>query len=362
MVRGGAILLAAIAVALLIVAAGASPIAVASSLWRGAFGTDDRIARILSTLGPLVLASAGLAFTFAAGLYNLGVEGQIAFGAISTTFGLRLMQGVVPAPLAIAVGLLFGLLGGMLWGGLVGLLNIYGKVNEIFAGLGLNFVAQGLSIYLIFGPWKRPGVASLSGTEPFDRSLWLPTFGTTEASPIALAIAAIALVVTVVTLRGTYFGLRLRAVGKNLRASHIFGIPATMQRLGAFAICGALAGLAGSLQILAVFHRLIPNISSNLGFLGLLVVMLAGYDALWILPIAFFFSMLNVGSLQLPLALELDSSLAGVIQGILVLFVLLAQGVGERWTLKLPGARSDRLIPTPSPPVERDRDKTGDRL
>ena len=330
-IRLGSVVLAVLAVALLILAVGASPLEVTGSLWQGAFGTDDRIARILSMLGPLVLASAGLVFTFTAGLYNLGVEGQIAVGAIATTWALRMGEGDLPEPVVMLGGLVFGMLGGVVWGLLVGGLNIFGRVNEIFAGLGLNFVAQGLSIYLIFGPWKRPGVASLSGTEPFDPGLWLPTVGDTEASAVALAIAASGLLVTIVTLRGTYFGLRLRAVGRNVRAAYVFGIAATMQRLGAFAICGALAGLAGSLQILAVFHRLIPNISSNLGFLGLLVVMLAGYDAIWILPIAFFFSTLNVGSLQLPLGLELDSSLAGVIQGVLVLCVLLGRGVSQRW-------------------------------
>ncbi|MGK7907572.1 MAG: ABC transporter permease [Synechococcus sp.] len=328
--RIGAVALSLLVISLLLVTIGASPVEVAHSLWVGAFGSDDRLARILSTLGPLVLASAGLAFTFTAGLYNLGVEGQIAFGAIGTTFALRIFQVAFPPPLTIFFGLVFGLLGGVVWGLTVGALNVYGKVNEIFAGLGLNFVAQGLAIYLIFGPWKRPGVASLSGTEPFDRAVWLPTVGETEASWIALAIAAFALVMTIVTLRGTYFGLKLRAVGSNLRASYVLGIPAVRQRLTAFVLCGALAGLAGALQVLAVFHRLIPNISSNLGFLGLLVVMLAGFDALWILPIAFFFSALNVGSLQLPLALQLDSSLAGVMQGCLVLFVLLGRGIAEK--------------------------------
>ena len=284
--------------ALLLLAIGASPLEVVHSLWIGAFGTEDRVARILSALGPLVLAAAGLAFTFAAGLYNLGVEGQIGFGAICTTWGLRLFEPLFPPAVTIVVGLAFGLVGGMFWGLAVGVLNVYGKVNEIFAGLGLNFVVQGLAIYLIFGPWKRPGVASLSGTEPFAPSLWLPTVGGTDASWIALAIAAVGLMGAIVTLRGTYFGLKLRAVGSNLRASYLLGIPAVRQRLSAFAICGAFAGMAGALQVSAVFHRLIPNISSNLGFLGLLVVMLAGFDPLWILPIAFFFSGLNVGSLQ----------------------------------------------------------------
>jgi len=313
-------------ISLFIILAGSDPIAVTARIFNGAFGNINRFARVVATLAPLLLCASGLIFTFTAGLYNLGVEGQITFGAISTTFTLRLLYPIFPAPLVIVLGLIAGCLGGLCWGLLAGTLNIYGRVNEIFAGLGLNFVADGIALYLILNPWKRAGVASMSGTELFDQSLWLGTFGQTDASPVALAIAFLALAITFIVIEGTYFGLELQAVGKNLRAAYVLGIPAVRQLLSAFAICGAFAGIAGALQVLAVFHRLIPAISSNLGFLALLVAMIAGFRPIWILPVAFFFSALNIGSLQLPLSLQLESSLAGVIQGILVLLVLLGRG------------------------------------
>ncbi|MGE5658030.1 MAG: ABC transporter permease [Actinomycetota bacterium] len=313
-------------VGFLVFLAGASPLQVAASLWNGAFGTLDRVARVFSTLVPLLLSACGLVFTFAASLYNLGIEGQITMGAISTTFALRIFPDFFPAPLGILLGIIAGIIGGTLWGLLTGIFNINGKISEIFVGLGLNFIAQGLALYLVFGPWKRPGIASMSGTELFNESLWLPALNQTEASPIALILAALGLLLTVVVMRGTYFGLQLRAVGQNFRAAYLLGIPATQQLLNAFGICGAFAGLAGALQVLAVFHRLIPSISSNFGFLGLLVVMLAGSKIVLLLPISLFFSALNIGSLQLPLTLNLESSLAGVIQGMLVLFVILSRG------------------------------------
>ncbi len=312
--------------ALLIAIVGGSPTEVAVSLFRGAFGTADQTARVLATLASLLLASSGLVFAFTAGIYNLGIEGQITLGGIAATLALRIFQDVLPAPFAIALGLLAGIAGGMAWGLFAGVLNVFGKVNEIFAGLGLNFVAQGLALYLIFGPWKREGVASMSGTELLPESLWLPTWGNTELSPVALGLGILGLVITLVVIQGTYFGLELRAVGQNLRAAFVLGIPAVQKLLSAFALCGALAGLTGAVQVLAVFHRLIPNISSGLGFIGLLIVMLVGNSIWAIFPVALFFSALNVGSLQLPLELNLESSLAGVIQGILVLFVLLARG------------------------------------
>jgi simple sugar transport system permease protein len=117
-----------------------------------------------------------------------------------------------------------------------------------------------------------------------------------------------------------------------MRASYILGIPTNRTMLSAFFICGLLAGMAGSIQVLAVYHRLIPSISSGYGYLGLLVAMLANYQALWTLPITFFFASLNIGSIQLPIVLKLDSSVSGVLQGILVLFVLIMDGIRQRVT------------------------------
>ncbi len=321
------LIFALVLVVLLIIWVGASPIQVFSRMIGGAFSNTNQFARVIATLAPLTLCTSGLLFTFTAGLYNLGIEGQIMFGAIAAMVPLRIFESVLPAPVVIVLAILCGGLGGVLWGLLAGWLNVYGRVNEIFAGLGLNFAADGLGLYLIFGPWKRPGVASMSGTEQLNPDLWLPTFGNTEASPVALGLAIALLILTIIIMRGTYFGLQLRAVGQNLRASYVLGIPSIRQLLSAFAICGGFAGLAGALQVLAVYHRLIPGISSNLGFLALLVAMLIGSQPWLILPIAFGFSALNIGSLQLPLSLDLESSLAGVIQGLIVLAVIFGRGI-----------------------------------
>ncbi len=330
-----ALLIALLVVVVIILASGQSPVAVAGAMLDGIFGAPEQLARILTVVAPLVLCACGLIFTFRAGLYNLGVEGQVLAGAIGTTMLVRLLfpdggSALVPPVLITVLAIVAGAVFGMLWGLLAGLLNVYGKVSEIFAGLGLNFVAQGLAIYLIFGPWKRAGVASMSGTALFDESVWLPVIGTTDLSPVALVLGGLVLLVTLILVRNTYFGLRLRAVGGNLRSSYVLGIPATQHLLGAFAICGACAGLAGATQALGVLHRLIPGISSNLGYLGLLVAMLVNYNPVWVLPVALFFGALNIGSLRLPIDLKIESALAGVIQGLLVLAALFGRGVAQR--------------------------------
>ena len=256
----------------------------------------------------------------------------MALGAIFATWILRLLQDTsLPPILILTAGILAGMLGGALWAALAGALKTFGGVNEIFGGLGLNFVATALTIYLVFGPWKRPGTGSMSGTQPFVRELWLPSLPNSNLSLWALGLSILAIVVVYFLLRGTHFGLRLKAVGKNPKAAFLMGVPTWQYSMFAFLLCGALAGMAGAIQVTGVYHRLLPNISNGYGFLGLLVAMLVNYQAIWAAPVAFFFAALNTGSIQLQLVYKLDSSFSGVLQGLLVLLVLLGEGVRQRF-------------------------------
>ena len=327
----GALALALLVTTLILVAAGAPPFKAYGSILSGAFGSQNNLTAVLITWSPLLLTTAGVLITFSAGLWNIGVEGQMTLGAIFATWMLRSLQDTaMPPALIIILGILAGMFGGALWASLAGALKTFGGVNEIFGGLGLNFVSTALTIYLVFGPWKRPGVGSMSGTQPFDEKLWLPTLPGTGLSPWALGISILVVGIVFLLLRGTYFGLKLKAVGKNMKSAYLLGVPTWQYSMFAFLLCGAFAGLAGAIQVTAVYHRLLPNISNGYGFLGLLVAMLINYQAIWVIPIAFFFAALNVGSVQLQIVYKMDSSFAGVLQDLLVLFVLLGQGVRQR--------------------------------
>ncbi len=327
-----ALLLSFGVVSLILISVDASPWEAFRNMFAGSFGSLRKFAEVLVAFVPLLLVTAGLLVTFSAGLWNIGVEGQVVLGAIATTWVYRFfLDSNLPPALIIALAILGGMIGGALWGSLAGLLKVFGGVNEIFGGLGLNFVATALTIYLIFGPWKRPGVASMSGTVPFPDEFSLPLVENLRISPWALGIALVGIVIVYILLQGTYFGLRLKAVGKNFRAAYLLGIPTWQYSMYSFLICGALAGAAGAMQVAAVYHRLIPSISSGYGYLGLLVAMLINYQALWAVPVALFFAALNIGSIQLPILMKLDSSLSGVLQGVLVLFVLLASGMQQKF-------------------------------
>ena len=269
----------------------------------------------------MIIASASLVITFKAGLWNIGVEGQIIAGAVAASFVAREFQ--LPSGILLPVMILAGAFGGAFWGLLVGLLKVKGGVNEIFGGLGLNFVATGMVVYLIIGPWSRKGIASTSGTEPFHQNAWFPTLEGFRLSPLAVALSFLVVFIVIYVFSRTQFGLKLRAIGLNPDSSYRFGIPTSRYLLIAFMLGGAVAGLAGVTQVASIHHRLVPSISGGYGYLGILVVLLAGYRPSLLVPIAFFFSMIAIGSIQWQLRLGLHSSLGGVFQGTLVLSVIL---------------------------------------
>jgi len=314
---------------LALLSTGVSPLAAYQTLLFGAFSSPVRFSDMVMLAAPLLLCAAGLSLTFAAGLYNLGVEGQLAIGAVAAMLPLRLWP-ELPPPLLWTLCFLFAACGGALWALLAAALRLGARVNEIFAGLGLNFLASGVALYLVLGPWRRSGSASMSGTELLPRELWLPTLGTLRMAPLAPIIALIALAVVWWALARTRWGLELRAVGLNPEAADRLGVPAPWRLAQSLAACGALAGLGGAIQLLAVFHQLIPNISSGVGLLGLLVALLVRANPAWVLPVSVAFACFTVGSLPLPLSLGVDSSIAGVLQGALVLFALLARGLTRK--------------------------------
>lgn len=142
-----------------------------------------------------------------------------------------------------------------------------------------------------------------------------------------MGIAIIGVIVVTIILKGTYFGLKLKAVGKNSKSSFLLGVPTNRYMLIAFVLCGVFAGLTGALQVTGFNHVLRNNISGGYGYLALMVGMLANIQPLLSVPIALVFIGLNKGASSLGIDLKLDSNLSGVIQGSMVIFVLIMEGV-----------------------------------
>ena len=312
---------------------GADPVDSFQAMIAGAFGDRSKTLSVLAFWVPLLLASTGLLVTFTAGLWNIGVEGQIILGSIAASWVALKLD--APAPIMIALEVLAAMAGGALWAGIVAVLKTRGKVHEIFSGLALNNLAIILTNYMISGPWQPPEGGSFRGTEPFPVAALLPRLGESRFSPLSLVLALVAFGLVVVALRGTFWGLKLKALGKNFRSAALLGISSEREIILAMMFCGALAGLGGSVRVLSWFDSLRQSISGGIGYLALLVVMLANYRMFWVPFIAFFFSIVLNGSITLQIRTQLHSSLGGILTGVMVLFVLLfsdwnSLGIGRR--------------------------------
>jgi ABC-type uncharacterized transport system permease subunit len=312
---------ALVVTSLLLVFFGAAPLEAFRAMYDGAFGDQSKTLSVLAFWIPLLLASTGLLITFRAGLWNIGIEGQIVMGAIAASWIALSIN--APAAILIPLEVLAAMLAGGLWAGLSAVLKTRGKVHEIFSGLALNSLAIIFTNYLISGPWQPPEGGTFRGTQPFQPNALLPLYENSRFSPLSLVLAVIAFILVVIALQGTFWGLKLKAIGQNLRSAFLLGVSSEREMILAMVFCGALAGLGGAVRTLSWFDSLRQSISGGIGFMALLVVMLSNYRIFLVPPIAFFFSMVLNGSITLQLRTQLHSSLGGILTELMVLFVIL---------------------------------------
>lgn len=335
--------------ALLVLLIDKDPIAVLETTLQGAFRNESAISGVVNFWIPLTLVSMGLIVTFRAGLWNIGIEGQMMMGAIFASWGALFAPLPPEAPaLFIAVEIGLAMLGGMFWGLVVGFLKVKLGVHEIFGGVALNALANVYSIFLISGPWSPPEGGSAQSSMAFPSHTLLQNWTETwQFSLLAFIITIVAVIGVVLALGSTRWGLQLKATGKNPRSALLLGVPTDRTAFSAFLVCGALAGIAGSYRVLFTFDSLRPLASGGIGFLGLLVVLLVGMRGLWVPFVAFAFAAILTGSGALRVRMQLDSSLAGVLQGTVVLVVLLFSGIRERFE-----GRPDTVPDEPFAPIE----------
>lgn len=306
---------------MLLVIFGADPFEAFASIWTGAFGTQEKFLSTSAFWVPLLLASTGLLVTFSAGLWNIGIEGQIVAGAVAAS--AIALNVDAPKPVMLTLEILAAMAAGAVWAGISAVLKTRGKVHEIFSGLALTNLAIILTNYLISGPWQPPEGGTFRGTAPFDPSALFPLFANSRFSPLSLILATAALGLVAYVLSNTIWGLKLKALGKNPFSAFLLGVSSEKETILAMAFCGALAGLGGAVRVLSWFDSLRQSISGGIGYLALLVVMLAAFRVILVPLIAFFFSSVLTGSISLQLQTQLHSSLGGILTGVMVLFVLL---------------------------------------
>ncbi|NLX08807.1 MAG: ABC transporter permease [Chloroflexi bacterium] len=326
---------------------GADPQIAWDYLYQGTLADAAKRADLVAYWMPLAITSFGLVLTYTAGLWNIGVEGQIVMGAIGATWGVRLFaEGEPLLGLNLGhTGILFmcfvlAAASGALWAALVGFLKTRGGVNEIFGGVALNFIAQTFNMYLVSngGPWQPAG-SRATETARFPEIARLDAFAEyRRLSPATIYITVGAMVLVFLIMYVSRWGLQLRAMGKNQRSAFLLGVRTERNIVLSLAICGALAGIGGAYRVMTPdVSKLTATPSGGVGFLAILVVLLASMSAVLVPFVSFVFAMLSKGGQRIESGFQwdhdllLDRSLVRVLQSTIVLMVVLAFGVRNRF-------------------------------
>jgi simple sugar transport system permease protein len=302
---------------LLIELVGASPWGAAVALEQGSVGSIDSIAETLIRFAPLVLIAASLAPSLQAGLFNIGAAGQMGVGALMATI-VALELGTTPAWLAIPLTASAGILGGAAWALIPALLRARLQINEILSTFVFNFLAVLLLTYLVAGGPMMPQGATVAESAAWPGSTLLPVLIPDTRAHVGIIVALAGIVCLAIFAR-TPLGYRVRLFGANNYLGARAGVAETRLVLALLLLGGAVAGLAGWMQVAGVDQRLYPTVAASVGFNGLFVALLGGGRPLGILIASLLFAALLKGGDSLQVASNVSPELINVIVGMIVL-------------------------------------------
>jgi general nucleoside transport system permease protein len=316
-----AIVIAAGIISIVLIALGASPLAVFADLWQGAFGNWLAATDTLVKTTPLIFTGLAIAVAFQGALWNIGADGQLIVGAMAAgAIGPAL--GGWPHPVAILAMLTVGAVGGSLWGGLAGWLRARREVNEVICTIMLNFVAAQMLSWAVHGPLMERS-RSFPQSSMIAPNAQLAFYFEPSRLNCGMIVAVLLAVACNLMLFHSAVGFELRALGRNRRASAFFGLPIRRLTVGVMALSGALAGIGGAVQVSAITHRLFETMSPGWGYEAIAVALVARLNPLAIVPAALLFGALDNGSQAMQRAHGVSPELVYIIQG-MVIIVLVA--------------------------------------
>lgn len=314
------IILALLVGAGLIASLGVSPLTAYKTLLDGALGTKNSMAETLIRAIPLALVGVGVSIAFRAGSFNIGGEGQLYLGAAAATW-VGLQFSYLPHILLLFLMVLAAMAAGGLWACIAGILRIRFNASEMINTIMMNYIAIFFVNYLVHGPMKEPG-SPLGQSSPLADQARLSILLPTTRLHSGLLITIFVVIVAYVLLWHTTWGFQIRACGKNPLAALAAGIKVNWVSLSAFALSGALAGIAGFCETAGVQHRMLENISPGYGYTAIVVALLGQTNPTGVLAAAIMFAGLQVGASTMESAIGVPSSVVTIIQYLIVIFVI----------------------------------------
>ena len=317
-----AIALTLVTMAILFVSLGKNPITALGVYFIEPLTDGYSLIEIAVKATPLVMIAVGLALCYIANVWNIGAEGQFLIGAVCGSWIAVKTQGTDAGAWVLPAMLVLGAAAGALYALIPAICKVRFGASEILTSLMLVYVADLFLDYLVRGPWRDPAGFNFPTTAEFDPVATVPVL--IEGGRLHLgAIIALAVVAAASVLLGrTIKGFEIRVVGAAPRAARFGGFNANQLILLTFAVSGALAGLAGIIEVAGPIGHLQPGISPGYGFTAIIVAFLGRLNPIGILIAGLFLALTFIGGEQAQIAMKIPLDVTKVFQGILLFYVL----------------------------------------
>lgn len=324
-----AIFLGLAASGIMLLLLGENPLEAFGILFTSIFRDKYTFADIFVKATPLIFTALAFAFAYKANLYNIGAQGQFYIGAVVAVASSLFLEGKVPGFLALIIVLILTIIGGGIWGSLIGYVKAKFGANEFLVSMMSTYVALNIMNYLL-----RTFLMETKGeypqTDALSKSLWLPTFVPGTRLHIGFILAVVVAIAIWILLYKTPLGYRIRVVGYNSNAAHMSGINYKKVYVIAFFIAGALAALAGYTEVNGVQHMLLQGFNTDIGASGIGIAILANANPIGIIFASLLFGALKVGGIIMGQMAGIPSSIIELMQGFVMVFVILSYFVRNR--------------------------------
>jgi general nucleoside transport system permease protein len=309
------------------------PLTAYAALLQGSLFSERALVSTAVHAAPLVLGGLAVGIGFKAGLFNIGATGQFLCGALASAYVGASLAGA-PGIEAVTLALVAGGLAGAVWGFIPGALKAWRGAHEVVTTIMLNFIAATLIAYLIVGPLGAKGFSFARTGDTGNAALPI-LIG--DDGHLGLLIALLAVPLAWWLLWRSTLGFEIRTVGANPSAARYAGMRPGLLIVFTMSVCGMLAGLAGSGEILGISHYMNASYGTSIGFDGITVALLGRANPFGILGAALLFGILRAGEGLMQISTGIPVEIIDVVQAVILLF--LAADVLVRRVLRLRAAR-----------------------
>lgn len=314
-----AIILSLLVGTLLIIPTGQSPIEVYKMLFVGSFGSISSIASSLAYATPLIFVGIAGAMSFRAGVFNIGLEGQLYAGAMAATL-CGIYFGTLPSFILIPMCIISAIIAGAFWGFIPAFLNVKLGVNIFINCIMMNSIAQLFCNYLAAYPFK--GELPMPATKAISENAFLAKLaGPLNDLNLGFIIAIFLALIIYFVLFKTRFGYESRAAGISRTFSRYIGVNFGVKTIVIVMISGAIAGIAGAERIMGVSHRYVADFSNGIGYTGIAVSLLALHNPIGCIFAAIFLGALSNGAIQMEVMTNISRDLITSIEAIMIIFM-----------------------------------------